>query len=542
MNTAFNQSSFAQNLIATTSGMVEGTREPGSEIMIFRGIPFAEPPIGDLRFAPPQPVSSWSGVRKADKFGPCAMQLPVFGDMSFRSNGMSEDCLYLNVWTPAKSANDSLPVLLYFYGGGNMACDGSEPRYDGAALARRGIVTLTVNYRLGVFGFFAHRELSQESPRGVSGNQGYLDQNAALRWVRDNIGAFGGDTERVTIAGESAGSISVSLHMASPLSKDLIAGAIGSSGAAIASPLASVTLAEKEWMGAEFAAKVGAGSLAALRTMPAENLLQATKGLDVSAYTSAVDRYLLPKFVDETFATGEQARVPLLVGWNAEEANYQGVLGEAEPTPENYAKAVRALYGEVADEVQRLYPASTAHEVIQAATDLASDRFLGYSTWKWSDLHGATGHRPVYRYFYSHPRPPMVPEMGNAVAGLAGGIVRDPDAKAAPAPRGAVHAADIEYAMGNVATNLVYAWTAEDYAVSEMMQACYANFVKTGDPNGESVPTWPAANGGGEVQVMVWDVESKVEPERNRERYLFHDRFLAARGGVRTPGRMPMSA
>jgi para-nitrobenzyl esterase len=323
--------------------------------------------------------------------------------------------------------------------------------------------------------------------------------------------------------------------MASPLSKDLIAGAIGSSGAAIASPLAPVTLSEKERMGAEFAAKLGAGSLAALRTMPAEQLLQAARGLDVSAYGPAVDGYLLPKFLDETFAAGEQARVPLLVGWNSEETNYRGVLGEAEPTPENYAKAVRALYGEFGGEVLRLYPASTADEVIQAATDLASDRFLGYSTWKWSDLHGATGHGPVYRYFYSHPRPPMVPEMGNAVAGLAGGIVRDPALNAAPAPRGAVHSADIEYAMGNLATNFVYAWTAEDYAVSEVMHACYANFVKAGDPNGEGVPTWPAANGGGEVQVMRWDVQSKVEPEYNRETYLFHDRFLAARGAVRVP-------
>jgi para-nitrobenzyl esterase len=528
MNTASSLSSFAQNRVATTSGVVEGTREPGSEIVVFRGIPFAEPPIGDLRFAPPQPVKSWSGVRKADRFGPCAMQLPVFGDMSFRSSGMSEDCLYLNVWTPAKSADDRLPVLVYFYGGGNMAGDGSEPRYDGAALARRGIVTLTVNYRLGVFGFFAHPELSKESPRGVSGNQGYLDQRAALLWVRDNIAAFGGDPERVTIAGESAGSISVSIQMASPLSRDLFAGAIGSSGAAMASQLAPVTLAQKEQMCAEFASKAGAGSLAALRAMPAAKLLEATTGLGVSAYGSAVDGYLLPTFVDETFAAGEQARVPLLVGWNSEEMSYQGVLGGAAPAPENFARAVRALYGGLADEVLRLYPASTADEVIEAATDLACDRFLGYSTWKWSELHGATGQRPVYRYLYSHPRPPMRPEVGNAVAGLAGGIVRDPDAKAPPPPppRGAVHSADIEYAMGNLATNPVYAWTADDYAVSEMMQVCYANFVKTGDPNGEGVPTWPAANGGGAVQVMRWDVESKVEPECNRQRYLFHDRFL----------------
>jgi para-nitrobenzyl esterase len=457
------------------------------------------------------------------------MQLPVFGDMNFRSNGMSEDCLYLNVWTPATSADDRLPVLVYFYGGGNIAGDGSEPRYDGEALARRGIVTLTVNYRLGIFGFFAHPELSNQSPRGVSGNQGYLDQNLALHWVRDNVAAFGGDPARVTIAGESAGSISVSILMASPLSKGLIAGAIGSSGAAMAAHVRPVTLAEKERQGAELVAKIGADSLTALRTMPAETLLEATKGLDFPAYLSNVDGYFLPDFVDATFAAGEQARVPLLVGWNSEEWSYQGVLGENDPTPENYTKAIRALYGESAGEVLHLYPASTDDEVIEAATDLAGDRFLGYVTWKWADLHGQTSSCPVYRYFYSHPRPPMVPEMGNAVAGLAGGIVRDADAKPAPAPRGAVHSADIEYAMGNLATNRVFAWTDDDHAVSELMQTCYANFVTTGNPNGDGVPPWPAANAGDEVAVMRWDVESTAEPERNRERYLFHDRHLRMR-------------
>jgi len=530
MTTASAPNAFAQNRVATTGGIVEGTREHGSGIRTFRGIPFAAPPTGELRFAPPRPVERWSGVRKADTFGPRAMQLPVFGDMSFRSNGMSEDCLYLNVWTPATSAGDDdhdhLPVLVYFYGGGNVAGDGSEPRYDGEALARRGLVTVTVNYRLGVFGFFAHPELSNESGRGASGNQGYLDQNMALQWVRDNIGAFGGDPARVTIAGESAGSISVSIQMASPLSKDLIAGAIGSSGAAMAAPVRPVTLAEKERQGVEIMATAGADSLAALRAMPAETLLEATRELGFRAFSSNVDGYLLPDLVEAVFAAGEQARVPLLVGWNSEEMNYRGVLGEDEPTLENYAKAVRALYDEEADEVLRLYPASTGDEVIDAATDLASDRFLGYVTWKWAELHGQTSGCPVYRYFYSHPRPPMVPEMGDAVAGLAGGIVRDPDAEPAPAPRGAVHAVDIEYAMGNLATNHVFAWTDEDHAVSEVMQRCYANFVKTGDPNGEGVPAWPAANAGAVVTVMRWDVASRAEPERNRERYLFHDRRL----------------
>ena len=529
MPTTSNPSSFAENRVTTTKGVVVGIREAGSDISIFRGIPFAEPPLGDLRFAPPRPVEGWSGVRTADTFGPRAMQLPVFGDMNFRSNRMSEDCLYLNVWTPATSTDDRLPVLVYFYGGGNMAGDGSEPRYDGAALARRGIVTLTVNYRLGIFGFFAHPELSKESPYGRSGNQGYLDQHLALQWVRDNIGAFGGDPARVTIAGESAGSLSVSIQMASPLSRNLIAGAIGSSGAAMAGHVRTVTLAEKERQGAELATRIGADSLTALRTMPAETLLEATRGLGFPAYLSNVDGYLLPDFVDATFAAGEQARVPLLVGWNSEESNYQGVLGEDDPTPENYAKVVQALYGEAAGEVLRLYPARTDDEVMEVATDLAGDRFLGYVTWKWADLHGQTSGCPVYRYHYSHPRPPMVPEMGNAVAGLAGGIVRDADAKPAPAPRGAVHSADIEYAMGNLATNRIFAWTEEDYAVSEVMQRCYANFVRAGDPNGEAVPSWPAANAGDEVAVMRWDVVSTVEPERNRERYLFHDRLLRMR-------------
>lgn len=524
VTTSSDSDSFAHNRVATSSGIVEGTSTPDRAIRIFRGIPFAAPPIGPLRFAPPQPVKPWSGILKTDTFGPRAMQLPIFGDMNFRSNGMSEDCLYLNVWTPATSPTDRLPVLVYFYGGGNMAGDGSEPRYDGETLARRGIVTLTVNYRLGAFGFFAHPELSRESPYGGSGNQGFLDQNAALLWVRDNISAFGGDPARVTIAGESAGSIAVSIQMASPLSKDLIAGAIGSSGSALAGLPQPRTLADKERIGTEIMAKAGAASLSELRAMPAEALLAATESFGFAAFSSIIDGYLLPSSVGAIFEAGQQAHVPLLVGWNSEEWSYHGVLGDTEPTLENYISAVRSLFDADTDLVLDLYSASTNDEVIEAATDLAGDSFLGYSTWKWSDLHGQTGHNPVFRYYYTHPRPPMVPELGDAVAGLAGGVVRDANAKPAPTPRGAVHSADIEYAMGNLATNHVFAWTDDDYAVSEVMQQCYVNFVKTGDPNGEGVPTWPAANTGDAVAVMHWDVESKVEPEHNRERYLFHDR------------------
>jgi para-nitrobenzyl esterase len=528
MTSIRSSSRITDNRIMTTDGMVEGTSETSSGIRSFKGIPFAAPPIGDLRWKPPQPVTRWEGVRKADQFGPRAMQLPIFGDMSFRSNGMSEDCLYLNVWTPATSDEARLPVLVYFYGGGNVAGDGSEPRYDGARLARKGIVVLTVNYRLNVFGFLAHPELTTESPQHASGNYGYLDQATALHWVRQNIAAFGGDPARITIAGESAGSISVSAQMVSPLAKDLIAGAIGSSGSLIAT-LPAIPLAEAEQNGSAFAASVGATSLAALRALPAAQLLEATATVPFGQLAATIDDYFLPRPVKAIFAAGEQAHVPLLVGWNSEEMGYPLILGAEAPTPENVARVFQTLYGDLADEAQRLYPAATAEEAIQSAIDLAGDRFIGYSTWKWCDLHSRTGEAPVYRYLYTHPRPPMRPEMGNAVAGLAGGVITGPEAEAqrlSPA-RGAVHAADIEYFMGNLGTNTVYAWTPDDDTLSELMQEYYANFVKTGDPNNAGLPLWPPANRGDSIPVMQLDIDAHVEPEQHRERYLFLDQFYA---------------
>ena len=465
----------AQERVKTTNGIVEGTIDKGSGIRSFKAIPFAEPPVGDLRWKPPQPVKDWKGVRKADTFGPKAVQRPVFSDMVFRSNGMSEDCLYLNVWTPAKSDKERLPVLVYFYGGGFIAGDGSEPRYDGENMAKKGIVALTVNYRLNVFGFFAHPELTSESPKRASGNYGLLDQHAALLWVQRNISAFGGDPKRVTIAGESAGSVSVSAQMVSPLSKNLIAGAIGESGS-LTGTLTPVSLSEGEQNGVKFATAVGANSLAALRAMPAEQLLEATAKQGIPRFGITIDGYFLPKSAGAIFEAGEQARVPLLAGWNSEESSYRGVLGQEKPTPENYLKALKRLYPERSEEVLKVYPGTTEEEVIQSATDLASDRFIGYSTWKWLDLHSKTGGKPVYRYFYLRPRPAM--------------------SATAPPPRGAAHSAEIEYAMGNLATNKAFAWTPEDYKVSEIMHAYFANFIKTGNPNGSGLPNWPQANGG----------------------------------------------
>ncbi len=518
----------ATNPHATVSGgVLEGTIEPGSGVRSFKGIPFAAPPIGNLRWRPPQPAAPWAGVRPAHQFGPRAMQLPVFGDMNFRSNGMSEDCLYLNVWAPAEPTAERLPVLVYFYGGGNVAGDGSEPRYDGTRLAQRGIITLTVNYRLNIFGFFAHPELTQESPQHASGNYGYLDQAAALRWVRENIAAFGGDPGRVTIAGESAGSISVSAQMVSPLAKDLIAGAIGSSGSAMGA-LTPVRLADAERAGADLAASVCATTLAELRALPAERLLEATHGHPPRHFPGTIDGYFLPRSPADIYTAGEQAHVPLLVGWNSEEASYAFLLQGQEPTVEQYRTLVRERFGARAEQVLQLYPAATNEEVIAAATDLASDMFTGYSTWKWADLHGRTGDRPVYRYLYAHPRPPMRPEMGDAVGGLAGGVLRGEEAEAqrVPPARGAVHSADIEYFMGNLATNLVYAWTDADTQLSELMQQYYANFVRSGDPNGPGVPPWQPAKAGDSVQLMRLDVESAMEPDRQRVRYLLLDELI----------------
>jgi para-nitrobenzyl esterase len=498
-------------LVNTVNGELEGISNSG--ISIFRGIPYAQPPVGYLRWKAPEPVKNWNGVRKADQFGPRAMQLGVFGDMAFRSNGVSEDCLYLNVWTPAKTVGEKLPVLVYFYGGGFVAGDGSEFRYDGESMARKGIVALTVNYRLGVFGFFAHPELSKETSYHGSGNYGLMDQCAALRWVQQNIAAFGGDPKRVTIAGESAGSLSVSAQMASPLSKNLIAGAIGESGAIIKPTLGPVTLAEGEQNGVKFAASLGATSLADLRAMPAQKLLEAGSKLGVTGFTATVDGYFFPKLPVDIYLAGEQAHVPLLVGWNSEEMNYRMVMGGKEATPENYTGILKTLYGDKYAEALRFYPGSTPEEVLKSATALSGDRFIAYSTWKWYDSHLKTGGSPVYRYYYERPRP--------ALRSGTGGVL----------PAGAVHSAEIEYAMGTLPTNRVYDWQPEDFEVSAIMQEYFANFIKTGNPNGTGLPEWPAAVKGKPAQVMHINVMTHAEPDQTEERYRWLDAQFNLPGG-----------
>jgi para-nitrobenzyl esterase len=508
----------------TTNGVVVGLTLPEG-VRTFRGIPFAAPPVRELRWKPPQPAKSWSGERMADRFEHQCMQARVFGDMMFRNAGVSEDCLYLNVWTPASATpNAKLPVLVYFYGGGFVAGDGSEPRYDGTSMAKRGIVVVTMSYRLGVFGSFAHPELSAESPQKASGNYGLMDQTASLRWVRDNIAQFGGDPSKVTIAGESAGSFSVSAQMASPLAKGLFARAIGESGAFFSTTLATPTRAETEQSGVKFAETIGAKSLADLRALSATELLELASRPGVPRFNANVDGYFFPKVPAQTFAAGEQARVPLLAGWNSEESNGRSLL-RGEPTPDS----VRAVYGRVfgarAAEAERHFPFGTTDEAAQSLTDLAGDRFIGFSTWKWLEEHGRTSGQPVYRYLYARPRPSPV-EAG-VTANLAGGVTRGAAPANAPPPaRGAVHSAEIEYAMGNLPLNKVFGWTPDDYKVSETMQGYFANFIKTGDPNGAGLPTWPRGNASGNapVQRIRIDVDTRAEAEP-RARYQFLDQI-----------------
>ena len=520
----------AQMQVKIANGIAEGTLNKDTRVRHFKGLPFAEPPVGDLRWKPPQPAKNWQGVRKADKFGPRCMQRPIFGDMNFRSNGVSEDCLYLNVWTPEKAPKGKLPVLVYLYGGGFVAGDGSEPRYDGESMATKGIVAVTVNYRLTVFGFLAYPELTKESPQKASGNYGLLDQAAALKWVQQNIAAFGGDPKRVTIAGESAGSASVSAQMASPLSKNLIAGAIGESGSVLGA-LSAVSLAEGEQMGLRFAKSLGKGeapSLATLRAMSAEEILQATAKPGMPWFTSTVDGYFFPKPPIDIYSAGEQARVPLMAGSNSEEMNYAAILGREKPTVDNFRKALERLYPGKGDQVFALYPATNETEVMDAAQDLAGDRFISFSTWKWLDLSAKTGGKPTWYYRYDRPRPPMRPEMGDAVPGLAGGVVRGQQAAATQMPRsrGAVHSAEIEYAMGNLDSNKVYAWTSEDYQVSKTMQAYFVNFIKNGNPNGKGLPNWPKLDEG---QRLIIDVNTRAEKENVRKRYEFLEKFMIKR-------------
>jgi para-nitrobenzyl esterase len=489
--------------VKIANGVLQGATEK-SGVHSFKGIPFAQPPVGDLRWKEPQPPKNWTGVRAADKFGPQAMQRFMYSDMLFRSAGVKEDCLYLNVWTPAKTAKDKLPVMVYIYGGGFNAGDGSEYRYDGESLATKGIVTVTINYRLGIFGFMAHPELTKESPHHASGNYGFMDQHAALVWVKKNIAAFGGDPDKVTIGGESAGSMSVCAQMASPLSKGLFVGGIGESGSVLGN-LSPSSLADAEQSGVKFAAKVNAPSLADLRNIPADSLLKLSQN---SHFPNTIDGYFLPETPQAIFASGRQMDIPLLAGWNSAEVNFHSFIGRDAATVENYKANLKKNYGDRADEVFNAYPAATDADVEQAATDLASDRFISFATWKFIDMQSKTHSKAVYRYLFTRMRPDAI------------------GAQPSKEKRyGANHASEIEYALGNLPYNKVYNWTPEDYKTSEIMENYFANFIKTGDPNGPGMAKWYGLQGSA-PKVMILNENAHSESEKNARRYVLMDTFF----------------
>jgi len=495
-----NVGAFAAQRVRTDRGTVEGSMSADGKVAIYRGIPFAAPPVGILRWKAPQPVAKWKGVRKATEFGARCMQGHVFGDMVFRDNGPSEDCLYLNVWTAAASPKAHLPVMVWIYGGGFVAGSASEPRQDGEKLAQKGVVVVSFNYRLGVFGFFTSTELAEESGHDASGNYGLLDQVAALEWVHRNIAAFGGDPKQVTIFGESAGSFSVSALMASPLAQGLFQRAIGESGAFFSTTLNTKTLAESEADGAKFAESIGAPTLAALRAKTADELLAAaSKGRNAFRFGPNIDSYFLPEDVRSIYAAGKQAHVPLLAGWNRDE------MGFPSTTPEKFKEQARKMYGDKADGFLRVFPADTEEQAHQSAHDLGRDQFIAYSTWKWIQMQMAVA--PVYNYEFDDAPPQPEPAA--------------PSNKPAP-PAAAYHSAEIEFVFEALPSKKL-PWRPEDEKLSDLMSSYWSNFAKTGNPNGPGLPEWPAYSAAADYPVMHLSITPDAAPEEQRAQFVFLD-------------------
>ncbi|MGC9969045.1 MAG: carboxylesterase family protein [Bryobacteraceae bacterium] len=452
--------------VKVEGGLVEGT--VADNLTVYKGIPFAAPPIGDLRWRAPQPAPKWQGVRKADQFAPGCMQSMGGPPPS----GASEDCLYLNVWTPAKSPKERVPVLVWIYGGGFNGGATSIPVHSGEKLAKRGVVLVSIAYRVGVFGFYAHPELSAESPRHVSGNYGLLDMIAGLQWIQRNIAAFGGDPKRVTIFGESAGGIAVSMLCASPLANGLFHGAISQSGGSFGptghtpSPGENMRpLADAEASGAEFAKAAGAPSLRELRALPPEKLLEVGRRQRGMAWP-IVDGWVIP---DDQYKLYEAERfndTPILVGYNSDE----GASFSPGRTPADYIAGVRKRYGPFADRLLQAYPTAT-DTVPKTARDLARDSAFGWHTWVWSRLQSKHGKGKAYYYYFDqHPehRP------GSPQAGY-----------------GSPHGADVAYVFEHL-DDTHHPVTSEDQRISDAMAAYWTNFAKYGDPNGKGVPSWPA--------------------------------------------------
>ena len=458
--TAFGASN---DVVKLDTGQVSGMAGATPDMHIYKGIPFAAPPVGNLRWRVPQPAAHWDGVRQADAFGRVCMQNAPGGG---GGQQVSEDCLYLNVWTAAKSAGEKRPVMVWIYGGGYNTGSGSQPDYDGEALARKGAVVVTINYRLGVFGFFSYPELTSESDRRGAGNFGLLDSVAALQWVQKNIAAFGGDPKRVTIFGESAGAGLVANLMVSPLAKGLFHRAIGESSSWTTATIGRLgTLTDAEQAGLKYAEGLGAKSLAELRAKPADQILKAGRGAG-----PIVDGWSIPEDPGTVFAQGKQIDVPVLAGSNRDES-----FGATPANAAQYAEQSRKRYGDLADSFLKVYPGGSDEQARDSAFFAGRDE-MAFVMRNWARMETKTGKSKSYVFFFTH-QPPVQP---NAKAGKFGA-----------GPHGsAVHTAELPYVFNNLRGPR--AWTDVDRQVADTMSSYWVNFAATGDPNGKGLPKWIA--------------------------------------------------
>lgn len=457
--------------VSVTGGVIDGVSEEG--MSVYKGIPFAAPPVGDLRWKAPQPVIPWDGVRDAKEFGDSPVQA-MGGDGS-------EDCLYLNVWTPAKTKSDRLPVMVWIFGGGFAM--GSSSQFNGAPLAENGVVFVSVNYRVGTMGFLAHPELSAESPDHVSGNYGILDQIAGLRWVQENISNFGGDPDNVTIFGESAGGISVSMLCASPLAKGLFRRAISQSGGSFAParrhpyPGENMRmLADCEQEGLEKMRALGCASIKEMREL-APNALGGGFSMAGGAWP-LVDGYVIPGDQYSMYESGNYNNVDILVGYNSDE----GLSFGATRDPAQHIRDTQDRYGKFADTLLKAYPI-TETAVPKSGRNLTRDVAFGWHTWAWACKQAEKGGAKVYLYYFDQH--PDYPE-GSPMYG-----------------QGSPHGQDVDFVFGSLREPTALP---TDRALSDIMIKYWTNFAKTGNPNGEALPEWPEFSGvGGKVMNLSGD-------------------------------------
>ena len=458
------------------TGLLTGATTASPEIRVFKGIPFAAPPVGDLRWRPPQPAAHWDGVRAADQFGPTCMQNR---GPNAAGPAPSEDCLYVNVWTGAKSAAEKRPVIVWTYGGGFTGGSGSEPRYDGEMLARKGVVFVTYNYRLGAFGFLAHPELTKESGHNASGNYGLMDMAAVLHWVQRNIAAFGGDPTKVTIDGESAGAMLVAAMVGSPEGKGLFKRAMAQSGAWMGIGINHMTTrAKAEEAGVKFAESLKAGSLAELRAKPAVEIFK-TRGAPAAI---VVDGWYVPEDLSNTFAKAKENDVDILIGSNRDEGTFFARPGSTAKL-DVFNSAAKQRFGELAATYAKLYPATNDAEA--AAAQLATTRDeMGWHMRTWARMQENRGKDKAWLYFFT--RVPPAPEGRPS--------------------RGATHTAELAYMFNNLLPGTP--WTDADRKLADTMSSYWANFAATGNPNGKGLPEWPAYSPKSEQAMVLGETVS----------------------------------